>query len=48
MGAKVDRAISKVQAKVGDKGKAIAILKSQGTIKQKGRHLVAGKAGKRK
>ncbi|HLE81592.1 MAG TPA: hypothetical protein VJA25_09895 [Dehalococcoidia bacterium] len=45
MGKKVERAIRKVQAKVGNKGRAIAILKSQGTIKQKGRHLV-GKGGR--
>lgn len=42
MPAKVDRAIEKVTAKVDDKGRAIAILKSRGVIKQEGRHLGPG------
>lgn len=38
MPEKVDRAT----AKVHDKGRAIAILKGRGVIKQKGRHLTGG------
>ncbi len=50
MPKKVERAISKVARNVKPRrkgqtkrGAAIAILKSQGTIKQKGKHLVSGK-----
>ena len=54
MPAKVDRAIRKVAAKVrprekgqSKEGAAIAILKSRGVIRQKGRHLAAGPKMKR-
>lgn len=46
MGKKVERAIKKVTKRVGSKSSAIATLKSQGVIKQKGKHLVAGKKKK--
>jgi len=46
-GGKVDRAINKVASKVGSKSRAIAILKSQGIIKQKGKHLTRGAQMKR-
>lgn len=46
----VDRAIRKVAAKIeprsgqSKEGAAIAVLKSKGVIKQKGRHLVKGRS----
>jgi len=43
-GGKVDRAIKHVMASAGvPKGRAIAILKAQGTIRQRGKHLASGK-----
>ena len=42
-GGKVDRAIKSVESTGKSKSSAIAILKSRGVIKQKGKHLVAGK-----
>jgi len=47
MGKKVDRAISKVMASGKSKSSAIAILKSRGVIKQRGKHLAAGRKKKR-
>lgn len=48
MGAKVDRAIEAVMAKGHSKSSAIRILKDAGTIKQSGKHLVAGRKKARK
>ena len=42
MGARVDRAIKKVEASGKSKSSAIAILKSSGAIHQSGKHLAAG------
>lgn len=43
MPASVDRAIDALCAKGHSKASAIRILKSRGTIRQKGAHLAAGK-----
>jgi len=48
MGKKVDKAIAAVMKSGKDKGSAIAILKSQGTIHQSGKHLAAGKSKRSK
>ena len=42
-GGKVDRAITDVMATGKSKSSAIAILKSRGVIRQRGKHLVAGR-----
>ena len=43
MGRAVDNLLSAIQRSGVDKGSAIAIAKSRGLIKQKGRHLVGVK-----
>ena len=48
MPAAVERIIRSIQNNVGDKGKAIAIAKSKGLIKQSGKHLTLGRRKKRR
>lgn len=49
MPAEVERVIHRVMSSSGvDKGRAIAILKSRGVIKQKGKHLARSRKAKRK
>ena len=47
-GGKVDRAVQAVEATGKSKGSAIAILKSKGVIHQAGKHLAAGKGGRKR
>ena len=47
-GGRVDKAIKAVERSGKSKSSAIAILKSQGTIRQSGKHLVSGARGKKR
>ena len=48
MPAYIDHMLSALQSKGFDKGSAIAIGKSRGLIKQKGKHLAVGAKAKKK